>query len=218
MTLSTSIKAKTQTDLALMLADLVCTDDRPAMWHDGTAYITNGHTGFLIEGVDQPVDWCLWEGDRWANPEFESRCNLSPDRLREVFSIKGTPVIGYALPAIDPHRSWSSPREVIATTCDECHGSGDVTCNYGHDHECEDCKGTGKVTETRIDVEYHSNLSTKDRAIETPGGHVERRYLWIASKLAEHRQLSYQALSGTMIGLSFSFDGGSGLIMGINFR
>lgn len=29
--------------------------------------------------------------------------------------------------------------------CDECGGGGDVTCEYGHDHECPTCEGYGKT-------------------------------------------------------------------------
>lgn len=33
--------------------------------------------------------------------------------------------------------------------CPECNGDGNVTCNYGHEHECEECNGLG-VQENRM--------------------------------------------------------------------
>ncbi len=33
----------------------------------------------------------------------------------------------------------------LSTECDECKGTGDVECDYGHDHECPECGGDGEI-------------------------------------------------------------------------
>lgn len=214
--MSNTAMALTQTELALMLADLVCTD-RPPLWHEGTAFITNGHTLFVIDGVEQPVQWALWDGKGWANAEWESSLIASPDTLRTFAEPKAS-LPDFELPTVEPHSSWLKPSEVVKTRCDECRGSGEVTCDYGHEHECEECDGTGKVEGLRIDVEYHSNSGYRDQSIETIAGHIQRRYLWITSRLAENRTLNYYSLPDPQVGLAFSFEGGLGVLMGIKLR
>ena len=45
----------------------------------------------------------------------------------------------YAAIIADDGTEWFVP----LNECDECGGSGEVQCEYGHDHECRTCDGSG---------------------------------------------------------------------------
>jgi hypothetical protein len=204
----------TQTELAKILSGLVCMDDRPPLWHAGTAIITNGHMGFLINDVDQPAEWGLWDGDSWAIADKDLHWpSQGPTELMQIFSAHGNP-LNFELPAIEPMKSWLNPAEIVAATCEECSGNGEVTCNYGHDHECEDCDGTGKVSQPRIEVDWLGS-STDSRLVQTSRGYFDKRYLWIVGQLAGQCELSYFAVPTNNYFLGLSFEGGSGLVVGV---
>lgn len=209
----------TNTQLALMLSNLVCTERFLPMWDDGQAIITDGCIAFLIDDVNQPIHWALWGGQCWANPQGESRIKRSPAELRQMLSIQNNSCkpLDFELPVIEPRESWLNPNEVVTSTCDECNGSGEVICNYHHDHECEDCDGTGKVSHTRIDADWFATPSNS-RVIGTSLGSFDKRYLWFVGQLAKQRQLTYLDWPAIELGFGLLFEGGNGLLMGVKTR
>jgi hypothetical protein len=61
--------------------------------------------------------------------------------------------------------------------CSECDGTASVTCNYDHQHKCPDCI-EGKVKVLAI----NTWLDAEQKAVSTPAGYYDRRYLWLLQK------------------------------------
>jgi len=112
----------------------ICADEmRPtistpfATIHDGKDYdcATNGHAMVVVEGST-----------------FAPRCD-APDIWsvvpnRGVSDQTATTTFGELL-------EWCKPEEKPGDgECDTCHGTGEVECDMGHDHTCEDCDGTSE--------------------------------------------------------------------------
>src|SRR6056297_3048026 len=82
------------------------------------------------------------------------------------------------------------------STCDECHGSGEVTCDYDHEHECPECQGSGKVK---------SLHPLSRREVLLPGmGKFNHRYLWAVQQLQPAS--GFQFMRGPEV--TFSIAGG----------
>lgn len=104
------------------------------------------------------------------------------------------------LPAVNgPDEDWT-PRWESTGECYKCCGTGEVECDMGHDHECDQCEGgecIGEVPEAR------ERILIRDREFA-------RKYIWILSQLPELKL--HDAQSEHMIG--FTFSGGRGCLAG----
>lgn len=56
--------------------------------------------------------------------------------------------------------------------CDECEGGGEVTCNYGHEHECNYCGGSGCIIK-----EPNKMVLDKDCLCEIYGVFIKLKYI-----------------------------------------
>lgn len=105
-------------------------------------------------------------------------------------------------PPEDTNAFWE--RGSSNTTCGECDGSGEVTCDYGHDHDCPDCNGKGVVDGT-------IQCDEATAAVHVLGGTFCRRYLWVLSHCPNIR---IGFIPGEDSVLVFAFDGGRGVLAG----
>jgi DnaJ-class molecular chaperone len=54
------------------------------------------------------------------------------DRMREILTGLGM-------------KRFIGPRVLVEVECETCDGTGSETCDFGHDHDCDDCDGSGFV-------------------------------------------------------------------------
>lgn len=103
----------------------------------------------------------------------------------------------------DPLTKWEklAPFEYrqVLEDCDECLGTGLVTCDYDHDHECDECEGTGQVTV----------LQKKAIGVRL----FNKEYLALISTLPDCEIAP--DFGGREDALAFRFNGGHGLLMPI---
>lgn len=86
----------------------------------------------------------------------------------------GTPTVEQtAIPSIERPDGFDH-KWMQMDRCDECNGLGDVTCNYGHEHDCPDCNGTG-VSSVAAEAKYEG--------CETGLALCSNFYLWLAQSL-----------------------------------
>ncbi len=57
--------------------------------------------------------------------------------------------------------------------CSECHGEGEVKCDYGHMHDCVECKGEGDVE----DYTQPDTVPRTGKVIKYKGAYVSPYYL-----------------------------------------
>lgn len=91
--------------------------------------------------------------------------------------------------------------------CEECGGSGEVTCEYDHHHECPDCDGSGMIDNT--EPTWHER---KDERIDIGGHDYAAFYVWILNQLPNVRCAVHADETNP---LEFVFDGGHGKLCAI---
>lgn len=104
-------------------------------------------------------------------------------------------------PVQGPNGDWSARWEA-KVECDTCDGSGEVTCDMGHDHDCDDCDGGECIDEV---PEARELVQIGDREFA-------RKYIWILSQLPGLEL--YGASADHMLG--FTFTGGRGCLAGFS--
>ena len=98
----------------------------------------------------------------------------------------------------------SDERWQIEQACDICDGKQWVTCNMGHEHDCEEC-------EDGIETVY---CDEGGAPVEVGEAKFQTRLLWHASQLPNVRLCTPKPSQGLQSeATGFVFDGGRGVIM-----
>ena len=100
--------------------------------------------------------------------------------------------------------------------CEECGGTGEVTCDMNHDHECEKCDGDGKY-ESGIKAGEFDECETCLGLGHRRDQHVKVAHLWLNRRYVE----LIASLPNCVLTLGdshfdqaqFNFDGGRGIVM-----
>lgn len=143
---------------------------------NGWKYATNGRMAVRIP-TDEPND----SNEPYKRPDASA--------LFKDFNVDG--LESFEIPTLDG---------MIQKECRHCEGSGEQTCDMGHDHECPDCDGDGHYEEWPKQ--------------EIGGNDFSERYL---SKIVNLPGLQFFAQSANMEALKPAFftfgEGGQGLLM-----
>ena len=202
--MTTTTKKFTTKELIDKMANFICNPSRDnlskPMWKNNRVGISNEHIGIVFNDIE----YC---------PKWMTNNDIVVDRLFGFCDKEGD-LISVKLPEINPDPTWLNPFGEIKGICSECGGSGTVTCNFDHDHECPECDGSGKATDYAV---FSSKNKKLHENIELPSvGLFNERYLWIISQLAKYRQLQYSIVKlDNHIALKFSFEDGSGVLMSL---
>lgn len=175
---------------------------RQPYWDEESLYICNGSLLVRLSGEIKPDP--KWYGQEDLAEVLENlKAVLSEDRADVQVDL---PVIS-AIP-----EKWENPFELVDKKCRECNGTGEVTCEYGHDHECPDCDGEGTF---QIAKSNFDSSPTKSQVKTIKVGNKQwafnTRYLWIADKVKGHRPLTSTKEGRDCIHLVF--EGGDVLMM-----
>lgn len=163
---------------------------------DGRLIMTDGRICF--DFPDMPVArYRELVNGQWAFTP-ESNCRPYLGDFRDIFkNVDFTPT--YSVPEIKPPKCVIDWHWTSKGPCDECHGNGEVFCDYHHYHPCPDCDGTGIVFDMHEDARSPTFID---------GVPLGTRYLWLVSQLPN-------AILGPVKDrehIGFSFDGGKGVL------
>lgn len=165
---------------------------------DGRLLITDGRICFDFPDYDVPR-YRIKDSKGWKFfPESEPSRKVYLGDYREIFKgVDFTPTND--VPHIDPPAGITNWQWVGLVHCDDCHGEGEVLCNYGHEHECGNCDGTGRL----MDV-----VEEAGKPVDVLGAKFGKRLLWLIGQLPNARlgPVVIDAPTG------FVFDGGRGVL------
>lgn len=168
---------------------------------DGVTYATNSRILVWVETGDADT----------AVPEGKRRLNVAaivPEKW---------PTTGW-----EPWPEWngeSTMREcgchngkVDQSECLTCNGTGELECDLGHEHECDDCDGEGVVGSGRNCPECNGKGKRMQRYANRVGGAlIAAEYDEKIRALPNARFIS----KGKEQPVLFEFDGGRGMVMAI---
>lgn len=183
---------------ALML-DLEGVDVNPRLYpirDNGRLLITDGRICFDFPDFEV-AKYRLLHGENWKFfPEPECKPFLGD--YRDAFQgVDFTPT--HDLPRIELPARIENWQWIGLAPCDDCHGDGDVYCNYGHRHECNNCDGTGSVMDL---------VEEAREPVEVSGVKFGKQLIWLIQQLPNAR-LGPVSEEGTT---GFVFDGGRGVL------
>lgn len=159
-------------------------------WHKQTVYVTDGSILFTFPDREwmgeklfneEKSMWGILDAGEWTfgkDGRNRRALNPIPEVMIDFMASQGDPINFAAIPAQKERPEWLDPSKMTMVTCSECEGTGVVTCEYNHDHECPDCEGSGKVAKLAIE----DWLKVDDLFLETLAGSYDRRYIWLLQK------------------------------------
>ena len=155
----TDILGLSTVELTNLLAKYICTSGgsfSEPLWNGQKVAISDGHIAIVFDCETPSPDWVTIGAEDVIG--MISQAGFKPFEA-----------IALELPEVEEHECWHEPYKAIPSTCNECHGTGLVECEYGHEHECPECSDGGTFSPA---IANYLSIPVLERTVEIPGAIV----------------------------------------------